>query len=568
MTPPPQGDAQPLATQLALNAAAGALILALLPGVVFGIATAEYLRHRALRWTWALLAAPPLAATAPFAPQAIHRIATLDLHDPTVATIARAGALPWIWTTLPACIAFKLYRDRRDRLHGGAAEQRLINATGPIFAARLALAARRTNDDDPGDGILLGHDQRNAPVRLPRLRAHATIVGGSDTGKTNTAQILLEGHVAHGSGFVILDGKGGRGLPRTAVALGRRYGRPVTLWSVNPYGDPVLDAHRLPWNPVGEGTPTEVKDRIASSEEQTEPYFKAIASRGLLIAAQVIAASGPVRLDALAGLLDAPARIPTPDLIDAAWLKGLNDGERSALRGIATRIRTMVAGDGGTALLPAAADQQLKLSEAIRNGHLVVFTLPEGEYPELIPHVGRYLLQALISVCSHLERDDEPADSLVFFDEVSTFEGDQLAPGFERGRSAGVRFIVATQSLSNFETAGGPKLLHAVLDNAELLIIHRQAVPDAVELLASVAGTEEAWEHTHAVSDMLIGTRISDETGERARRLTDRFRAHPNIIKKLGMGEAVVISHRPSFAVRPVRVRQYKSRIPAAPASS
>lgn len=127
--------------------------------------------------------------------------------------------------------------------------------------------------------------------------------------------------------------------------------------------------------------------------------------------------------------------------------------------------------------------------------------------------------------------------------------------GSNGGRSAGVRYVVATQSLSNLTTAGGDKLLHAAIDNAELLIIHRQAVPDAAETLASIGGTEESWEHTHMVDDA-AGWRIgADEPGRRSRRLTDRFRAHPNVIKQLRQGEAVLVSQRPTFAVRRVRVR-------------
>jgi type IV secretory pathway TraG/TraD family ATPase VirD4 len=149
---------------------------------------------------------------------------------------------------------------------------------------------------------------------------------------------------------------------------------------------------------------------------------------------------------------------------------------------------------------------------------------------------------------------------MVFVDELSAFDGDGLCAGFERGRSAGVRFLVATQSLSNLATAGGDKLLHAALDNAELLVIHRQAVPDAAETLAATAGTEETWEHTHKVSDA-AGLRIGwDETGDRARRLTERFRAHPNLIKSLGQGEAVTVTQRPGFAVRRITVRPALSR--------
>jgi type IV secretory pathway TraG/TraD family ATPase VirD4 len=217
------------------------------------------------------------------------------------------------------------------------------------------------------------------------------------------------------------------------------------------------------------------------------------------------------------------------------------------------RLRTMIASDGGAALLPGDHGADIALYDAIRGGHLVVFSLPQGQYPELVPQVTRYVLQTLNAVATRLEREGIIAECMVLVDELSAFDGDQLCAGLERGRSAGLRYVVATQSLSNFATTGGDKLLHAALDNAELVVIHRQAVPDAAETLAALGGTEEAWEHTHKVrgAPAPVGW---DETGDRARRLTDRFRAHPNVIKSLGRGEAVLISHRPRFRVQQLTV--------------
>ena len=56
--------------------------------------------------------------------------------------------------------------------------------------------------------------------------------------------------------------------------------------------------------------------------------------------------------------------------------------------------------------------------------------------------------------------------------------------------------ILATQSLSNYETAGGIKLRHGALDNSELVIAHRQLVPDAAELLAAVGGSDRPDNHS------------------------------------------------------------------------
>ena len=191
---------------------------------------------------------------------------------------------------------------------------------------------------------------------------------------------------------------------------------------------------------------------------------------------------------------------------------------------------------------------------ALRDGWLVVFTLFQGSCPNLIPNVTRYVISTINAVCSRLGREHDPGQAVFVVDKLSAFDGELLAATLERARSAGVRVILATQSLSNYESAGGIKLLHGALDNSELVIAHRQLVPDAAELLAAVGGTEEAWEHTQKVGDD-VGYHIGwDETGDRARRLTDRFRAHPNTIKSLAQGQAILISTRP-HSVRHVHIR-------------
>jgi hypothetical protein len=549
-----------------LAAVAAAALAA--PALALGIPAAELLRRRRLRWTWAAFACVPGVVLAPLTvvplTEAVSAAAdAIAATHPDPAGYAAAAWLPWLYLTPFVTLAWMLHGARHDRLHGGHAEQEAQCAAGPLDALRTRRRTAREREAGPltHEGVLLGADPRGEPVRIPQLQAHATIVGGSNSGKTNTAEVLLEAQVLTGGGFVVLDGKGGRDLPYLAIRLAEKHGRTPVLWSIRPYGDPDLDEHRRPWNPLGDGDPTEVKDRIATSEEQTEPYYAAVAARGLLAAARSLElAHEPQRLDALATALESPqtlaAKLEDTHASESDWLKTLNESERSAVRGMATRLRTMVASDGATQLLPADdPSRELRLHEAVANNELVVFTLPQGLYPDLVPHVTRYALQTLNAVCTRVEQSGTKANAMVFVDELSAFDGDQLCAGFERGRSAGVRYIVATQSLSNLATAGGDKLLHAALDNAELLVIHRQAVPDAAEALASIGGTEEAWEHTHQVADG-IGYRIGwDETGVRSRRLTDRFRAHPNVIKSLGQGEAIVVSQRPEFAVRRLRIQ-------------
>jgi conjugal transfer pilus assembly protein TraD len=556
----------------ALAGAAVALVLA--PSLIAGAIAAALMRRHRLRFTWALAAGAvlltPLLLIRPLdAFQALER-AFFDATGPDHRVLPLLAAALVFWLPLAAFVAAvgKLWRDRRDRLHGGQREARSRGALGPVQMARLrrerARAAQLGRHSQ--DGVLLGHDvERGRPVRIPLLKAHATIVGGSNTGKTNTAEVLLEGTVVAGGGFVILDGKGGRDLARSAYALGERYQRPVALWSVLPYGDERLDALRLPWNVAGGGNPTEIKDRIANSEEQSEPYYKAVAARGVLACTQALQAAnhGVADLRHIAELLDSPdvkliaaLEHAGPDRFGSTieWLRTLGDSEKSGLRGMGLRLHTMITSDGGEWLLPHPQGHEIDLYTAIKNRWLVVFTLPQGSYPELIPHVARYTISAVNAVAGRLEREGQTAHSVLFIDELSAFDGDQLCATYERGRSAGIRVAASTQSLSNFEDVGGTKLLHAAVDNSELFIVHRQAVPDTVELLASIGGTEEAWEHTHKIDDAHSFHIGLDEVGERNRRLTDKFRVHPNTIKQLRQGEAVIISQRPTLSVRRIKI--------------
>ncbi|RKQ90473.1 TraM-binding TraD/TraG-like protein [Solirubrobacter pauli] len=549
--------------------------LALAPALATGGIAAIAMRRRGLRFTWSLAALPvlalPLLAIGPLDAVANLERELRSLHAgaPRPLTLINTAAAFWLPCSALVATAGKLWIDRRDRLHGGSRETRSRASLGPLQLLALrhqrarAAAAGRTGPDGT---FLLGHDSTHGrPFRVPLPQAHATIVGGSNTGKTNTAEILLEGAAAAGGSFVILDGKGGRDLARSAYVLGERYARPVALWSVLPYGDEQLDALRLPWNVAGGGNPTEIKDRIASSEEQAEPYYEAVAARGVLAATQALHAvnDGQADLRSLAELLDSPDNKliaalehadPTRFESTLAWLRTLGDAEKSGLRGMGLRLHTMIASDGGQWLLPDPRGQEIDLYTAIRDGWLVVFTLPQGSYPELIPHVARYTISAVNAVAGRLEREGHTANAVLFIDELSAFDGDQLCATYERARSAGIRVATSTQSLSNLEDVGGTKLLHAALDNAELIIVHRQAVPDTVELLSSLAGTVEAWEHTHKIDDAHSFHMGLDEVGERNRRLTDKFRVHPNQIKHLGKGQAVVISQRPTLSATPVNI--------------
>jgi type IV secretory pathway TraG/TraD family ATPase VirD4 len=119
-----------------------------------------------------------------------------------------------------------------------------------------------------------------------------------------------------------------------------------------------------------------------------------------------------------------------------------------------------------------------------------------------------------------------------------------------RGREAGVTVLLATQELADLDRAAFG-LRDQVVGNTAVKIAHRQDVPASAQTIAQMAGTRTVWEVTHQLGTGLLGRY---DTGRGTRRETERFIIHPNEIKQLRTGEAVVITKLPRAQARTVRI--------------
>lgn len=549
----------------------GAAGVALLPALAVGVTAAEVMRWRGLRWTWAL---PPLAATA-FSLWASRRDAVEAVRataghalagEVEVSEIVWAGAPWWLVASCLVAVVWKLCRDRDDRYHGGERAKRLDRARGPAALAQAVIARRRTASSPytPESGVLVGRDLHSErPVRLPAPRSMLTLIGASNSGKTTLASAFVEGMVDFGASLTALDPKASRATAHRCRSLAERHGRRFLLVSLEPFGDESLDRRRVHWNCVGHGNPTEVKDTILAAEDFSEPYYLATGERGVLAAASCLISEGRrPNAATLASLLEDPhelaARLERADRgrfgAEAAWLADLTKSEVSALRGIASRLARLVQSEGGGWLTPRAGEPDLDLDEAMRTGAIVLFSLAAGGYPAHASQLARYLTQQVNTVCGQVIRAGRPARAVFWIDDASGLAAGQLPALYERAREAGLVVMTAVQSLSNLATLGGERLHAAALDDAEVVAVLRQSLPGAADELAALAGTEEVYDHAHEVASGGGWIGVSDETGRRTRRLVERPRVSPEEIKRLGVGEAVLISKRAGLDVERIRI--------------
>jgi conjugal transfer pilus assembly protein TraD len=438
-------------------------------------------------------------------------------------------------------------------------------ATGALSGGRF-LIRRRPTAVARDDAVVLGTDSRGRIVRLSdnELSAHGLILGASGAGKTTTLVTILTDQIRRGRPVVAIDMKGSPSFARDLADAAAAAGRSLKVFTLDG------GAH---WNPLAHGNATELKDKLMSTERFTEPHYMRAAERYVQTVLQVLAHADtvptrpyhdrPATLAAVVELmdhrrlaialrdLDRPLRERTQD-----YLAGLTPDQLSAIRGLQTRLAVLTESHTGAFLEPPADPQApaIDVRDALSGTDVVVFSLNSSKYGKLASQVGTLAVQDLVAASgdrlnqASRGRSLEPA--LIAIDEFSALGADHVIALLARGREPRTPVLVATQELADLDRAA-PGFKDQVLGVTAVKIVHRQDVPDSARTIAQMAGTEEVWEETRQTGGRLFG---GYDTGRGTRRLTEKFIVHPNEIKTLRTGEAVVISKLRGARPRTVRV--------------
>jgi type IV secretory pathway TraG/TraD family ATPase VirD4 len=399
----------------------------------------------------------------------------------------------------------------------------------------------------------VGHDRRGRPVSLSdeQLAAHGLIVGATGAGKSTTLLRVLTEHIRSGTPVVALDMKGSPAFARALEEAAAAAGRSFRVWS------PDGPSH---WNPLQHGNPTELKDKLIATERFTEPHYQRAAERYVQTVLQVLQHAHPERaptLDEVVALMD-PRRVPSllrhlPRPL--AWhlqdyLAELAPDQLSAIRGLGTRLAVITESHLSGYLSAGEPGQTVDLRAALSGPEVVLFSLNSSRYGNLAAQIGTLVIQDLVSAAGERMAAHPAAvgRAIVGVDEFSALGGDQMLALIARGREAGVSVVVATQELVDLERAARG-LRDQILGNTAVKVIHRQDVPESAQLVAQMIGTERVWEETRGV-----GPPFGLDTGRSTRRLVEQFVVHPNTIKTLPRGQAVVIAKIPRAGTRIVQV--------------
>jgi conjugal transfer pilus assembly protein TraD len=431
-------------------------------------------------------------------------------------------------------------------------------------ALRRARAPAATGTDR---GVTLGTDAGGAPVVLgdSQLSAHGLILGASGSGKSTTLLSILTDQIGRGNPVIVLDLKGSPAFAGELAAAAAAAGRPFKLFS--PDGP-------SRWNPLAHGNATQLKDKLIASERFTEPHYQRAAERYVQTVLQVLQATHPDRAAELhevvalmdprrlSGALRALPRERAARVQD--YVASLTPDQQSAIRGFATRLALIsesnvgpwLASEPGTRPEPGTGPEPgtrperdaIDLRAALEGREIVLFSLNSSTYGKLASQLGTLAIQDLIAAAGHrLEASSSGKlpQATIGIDEFSALGTENVIGLLARGREAGFSVVLVTQELADLDRAGRG-MRDQVVGNTAVKIAHRQDVPASAQMIAEMAGTRTVWEETEQIGNVWSGG-----YGRRGtRREVERFVVHPNQIKSLRTGEAVMITKLPRAIVR------------------
>lgn len=388
-----------------------------------------------------------------------------------------------------------------------------------------------------------------------QLNHHVHIVGASGFGKTVLISHILRSRIEGGRGCLFIDQKGDRETIEQFTSYVRAAGRLADLKVFS------LAAHdnSSSYNLLNNGSATELRDRIMTSLNWSEEYYKNQSAgflmhmmvglcwlrdnRGLEIDIELIVRCLK-HADYIAELAN---QIPSDldrvrmRLEEAHSFLSSSDNFKS-LQGLRVQLESIAYSDFGDRVM--WSENAIDLFEAVRSGKIVFMFLDTRRFGETARAVGRFIIQDLKAVSAKIDSEIKARDRkpfTVIIDEFADLAQEDFVGFLDRARSSRIGIVVAHQEISDLDIIS-PQFCGRLMGNTATLFAFLQKRPASAELISGTGGTKKVWKTTLQTSHFLG---FNFETGNRSAREVEEFIVHPNAVKSLGIGECVRIQKMP-----------------------
>lgn len=396
------------------------------------------------------------------------------------------------------------------------------------------------------------------------LNHHVHIVGASGFGKTVLLTKILKDQIKKGHGALWLDMKGDRDSIESMIQEVNRCNRSDDLKIFSLSHPEISDSYNL----LGAGNASEILDRIMSSLNWSEEYYKNYASSYLLKLLTVLvylrdrSGVGIDLFEVYKGLtqesflLTLSEQIPKDDVSKKILIEELyrllSRAEASKnLSGLISQIEGLILTEFGNNLKHSR--EGIDLFNSVREGKIIFIFLDSRRYKESAKSLGRMVIKDLIATSARI--DDEVARSerkqfVCFIDEFSDIAQEDFTAFPDRARSSRMSLVLSHQDISDLKKVSDT-FQNRIMANTATTFAFLQSNQESAEAIAQRAGTRTVWKET-IKADNYFGLNLWSK--ERSLREVEEYVVHPNRIKRLTVGECVVVKKYPYSRASVIRV--------------
>lgn len=452
------------------------------------------------------------------------------------------------------------------------------------FISNLGLALFRKFRSSQDELVLGENAQESRPMQIgyerkaflseSNLNYHVQIIGGSGSGKTNLLKVMLEDRISRGHSVIFFDFKADFQIMDWVTGVSEAYHRRDDLQIVTMSNPDLSHAY----NPVSLGSETEITSQIINAFTWTEEFYKNVSESGLMIICKALCFLRDKRNKAFTlgdiylFLVNSNYRMEVIESLNKLnypeWLRSdlrsiseeLSSKKRDNYQGLISQFSKILNSSAGDIVSSKCGeDVEFSFRDCIESGGISYLFMNSLKLKETASILGKLMLQDLMKTVGNIydDRNFEKRPTTVVIDEFASFATPDFGEFIEKARGAGISIVVAYQSKQSLDHIEENLALKLNENTATKIIFQVQNSEDA-EWFCSLVGTKTVQKET---SQIAMGI-FEHDTGMKSVRDVEEFIIHPNTLKRLQMGQALLVCSKvdPHFCLMNIiRASDYAS---------
>mgnify|MGYP000101834370 CR=1 FL=1 len=389
------------------------------------------------------------------------------------------------------------------------------------------------------------------------LNQHCLIIGTTGAGKTSTMLHFVLQQAKNNIPIIYIDGKGSIDLIDKLQQIADQHQRVFKVFNLRQR--PNL-TNAAGYNPFASGTATEWTNRIMAlftqASSRGQEHFSLQEQNYINFVAKILYQHGKlVDLRMFLALLEQPEKLlklaQRVDPIIAMKLAALHNDSNinHMVNDVVKLLEIFIYSDYGHLFNTKELNNVINLRESILNKEIVLFLFDASSYPEDTKKVARMVINDINSCFADFTAFTK---CLCVFDEFASYASDNLSDIISLQRSKGMHAIIGTQSIVTvkLKSENTKRVAEELLACCNTFIIHRINHSEDAEILANIIGSQKTYSTTIHIDDQ-----SEADANKHSLKLVDEYKIHPQLLKELQTGEAVIYRKASAAPIPPQKIK-------------